>query len=232
MRHLLDAPERHPGLVEVCQQFIRLRFDHQPLADQAVNALRRRLLTRQHNLRRMLEDHRQRDHRLSRAAGQQQAAGAHAIFGPPRKHFAQRIEARLCLAYLDIQPDLAIKAFLQRSVIACELERVRPFELQHHLVGGLRRLSENCHCSQGHGDQEKDSTCQLPSTIWGVRAARLDLTVSCHCRHAQTGTLIFVSPAPAPPECRRQERRRSDTPSSPRKKCRQCRTGSSPPRPR
>jgi hypothetical protein len=94
------------------------------------------VLARKQDQRRMLEDHRQRDHRRL-TARQQQRAGADALLRPAADHLRHHLGGRRGLHQLHVQPGLAVIALLERGVIAGELELVALLELQRHPLQGL-----------------------------------------------------------------------------------------------
>jgi hypothetical protein len=68
VRHLNEPVEADTFLLQIGEQFVGLRLDHHPLADEVVDTLgarRGEILTRHQHQRRMLKHHRQHHDRLA-----------------------------------------------------------------------------------------------------------------------------------------------------------------------
>jgi hypothetical protein len=62
------------------------------------------------------------------------AGRAHAEVGSTFGHLEARIDAGATLAKRDFESIVAIKSFLDRRIIACELKLMFPFQLQRYLI--------------------------------------------------------------------------------------------------
>ena len=116
-------------MTQVGDQFLGMLFKHHALALQILHRGDARVNVTDENQRRMLEDGRQRNHRFSFGALEEQGTGTGTEVGASTSYFVDDVGFRRSLAQLDVQPVIAVVALFQRGVVAGKLELVAPFEL-------------------------------------------------------------------------------------------------------
>ena len=129
-------------ILEIRHQLVGMRLDHDPPADQIVQVID--LVRGDERIGRVLEDGRQRHHRLPTAAIEHEVGCRDAVFGGAAQHGLGRLLVRGRLDELHVQADVAVVALLDRGVVAGKLELMQPFELEAHAPEIVLRLGWPC----------------------------------------------------------------------------------------
>jgi hypothetical protein len=85
----------------------------------------------------MLEDDAQHHHFRLAGLGQDHAGRANAEIGLARTDIGHRVDSDAALTDFDVEAGVAVKAFLQRDVVAGELKLMQPLQLQRDLFQGV-----------------------------------------------------------------------------------------------
>ena len=102
---------------------------HNGFADEIMRRAQTRIGTHQQDRRRMLEDRTQGDQRLPFEPLEQDLAVGRPVLRPPGEYFLDRQATAAAFVQANVKAGGAVEAFLERRVIAGELELVQPAQL-------------------------------------------------------------------------------------------------------
>ena len=162
MLKLRNVIEGNAFPLEIGQQFVGLRLQHDALADEVVNSLSVVvLLPRYQHVGRMLENNGQCYYWLTGISLQQQGARAYAEFCLALKDGFDRIAPRESFVNAYIKPRFAVVTQFFRCVVTGELEGMCPLQLQRNGIECIGRAHR-----QRQAPEQTGECCQPPGKLF------------------------------------------------------------------